>query len=518
MATMPPVSPYRAPAPIQSPDIAGNYQNLLQLSNSLQNGALQREGMQQENQQRAIQLQQAQQGQQDQAAFRAAMQDPSFQGKTIGDVADHLAKTGKISQTAWTQAKKADLEQRQTLATLDKDQLANMDAAHKQTQKLYDSVMDLPDDQLAAQWPQIAQQYDAIPGNNKQPMDPNQPLTKQQLQQFGPLISMQRVYLDEATERQKKQADLAKTTAQTAGEEAKNAFYAKNGGAPGVPLEAQNQADWLQRHPGKTAADYAVSIAGAKAGAEESARLPGEMALARQRQALSQGDPKAAAQLLVDGDATLSELKSRGATPEFIARTLYTAKQLSGGQYNAQSAEAQFNVAKSPANTAFFGSAKSLTDKGGTLDQLAEAGKSIPQSDITALNTVADWQKASTGNGPLAHYAATALGVADDYAKVMGGGQGSDTSRAQALHLIQANAGPDARAGALKGIRGAVDSQVNSRIGNNGVMKRMYGSPANASASASPAQGVTVTAPNGKTYSFKDQQAADNFKRSAGIQ
>jgi hypothetical protein len=47
-------------------------------------------------------------------------------------------------------------------------------------------------------------------------------------------------------------------------------------------------------------------LAGQKAGAEAAARQPYEMALAAQRQALSQGDPNAAGQLLVNGDATLS--------------------------------------------------------------------------------------------------------------------------------------------------------------------------------------------------------------------
>jgi hypothetical protein len=243
-----------------------------------------------------------------------------------------------------------------------------------------------------------------------------------------------------------------------------------------------------------------VQQAAKVAGAEEGARLPGEMALARQRQALSQGDPGAAAQLLVNGDATLSELKSRGATPEFIANTLAAAHKLSNGQYNAQSADAQFQVAKSPANVAFFGSAKSLTDKGGTLDQLAATAKNIPGNQIPAFNSIADWEKAATGSGPIAKFAAQALGVADDYSKVMGGGQGSDTSRLQALKIIAANQSPEQRAGAIEGIRGAVGSQLNSRIGANPVLQRMYGSQQQAAPQmirATDPQGVLHEAPAG---------------------
>jgi len=250
-----------------------------------------------------------------------------------------------------------------------------------------------------------------------------------------------------------------------------------------------------------------------KSGAEEQAKMPGEMMLARQKQALSQGDPQAAGQLLVSGDATLSQLKARGATPEFIQQSLNAAHQISGGKYNAQQAEAQFDVAKSAANVAFFGSSKSLTDPGGTLDQLAEIGKKIPGGLIPAFNSIADWEKAATGSGPIAKYAATALGVADDYAKVMGGGQGSDTSRMQALNLIGAKQSPEQRAASIEGIRGAVGSQTASRIGKNPILQKMYG----AETSPAAASSLSVTAPNGKTYTFKDQASADAFKQKAGI-
>ncbi len=253
--------------------------------------------------------------------------------------------------------------------------------------------------------------------------------------------------------------------------------------------------------------------AGVKAGAEAAARQPYELALAAQRQALSQGDPNAAGQLLVNGDATLGELKSRGATPDFIERALFAAHRMSDGTYNAQQADAQFDVAKSPANVAFFGSAKSLTDKGGTLDQLAAAGKNIPGNQLPVFNSLADWEKAATGSGPVAKYASLALGVADDYSKVMGGGQGSDSSRSQALNLIAEKASPEARAASIEGIRGAVTSQTNSRIGKNPVLQRMYGTPTApqaqpAAAGAMPQEGATKVNSHGDKIVFKGGQWA----------
>ena len=245
-----------------------------------------------------------------------------------------------------------------------------------------------------------------------------------------------------------------------------------------------------------------VQQAARKAGAEESARMPGEMRLAQQKQALSQGDPKAAAKLLINHDATLSELKARGSTPEFIAQTLQAAHDQSGGKYNSQQADAEFQVAKSPAQVAFFGSAKSLTDPGGTLDQLSEAAKDIPGGKFPAFNSIADWERAATGNGPIAKYASLALGVADDYSKVMGGGQGSDSSRLQALNLVGAKLSPDQRAGSISGIRGAVNSQKNSRIGKNPVLQRMYGDeqPPSGQSNSSP---ISITLPSGKKITIE---------------
>ena len=56
----------------------------------------------------------------------------------------------------------------------------------------------------------------------------------------------------------------------------------------------------------------------------------------------------------------------------------------------------------------------------------------------------------------------------------MGGGR-SDTSRVQALNLIGAKQSPEQKQASLEGIRGAVNSQKNSRIGSNRILQQMYG-------------------------------------------
>lgn len=68
-------------------------------------------------------------------------------------------------------------------------------------------------------------------------------------------------------EQHKAEAETTKDTAQgteaTAAAEQKRTesqWYQQHGGAPGVPVEAQQQADWLKKNPGKGPSDFAIAM------------------------------------------------------------------------------------------------------------------------------------------------------------------------------------------------------------------------------------------------------------------
>jgi hypothetical protein len=228
---------------------------------------------------------------------------------------------------------------------------------------------------------------------------------------------------------------------------------------------AQNPENTLENRQRATRLAQVAAVA-------EQNQLNAKAAQAKADQAAKDGDPRAAAQLLVSGAVSPSQLVSVR-NPSFATKAFEAAQKLDP-TWTATKAQADFKAAESPANLNFFGPAHSIIDKGGTLDQLEAAAKQIPGGKIPFFNKLADAQKAALGDGPIAKYAAIALGLADDYSKITGGG-GSDSSREAALHLIPADASPAARAGSLQGIRGTVESQINSRIGNNRVLKAQYG-------------------------------------------
>jgi hypothetical protein len=226
---------------------------------------------------------------------------------------------------------------------------------------------------------------------------------------------------------------------------------------------------------------------------------------ANAKQVASQGSPVDAGRLLANGSLTLADLKTRGLTPAFILQATNNAQRFNSSYKPSDEVIAE-QVAKSPSANQFFGSANSLIQQGGTLDQLQVIGSKIPQNKIPVLNTLEDWTQVAKGKGPLAGYAATILGVADDYGKVMGGGTASDSARNSALALIGAAQSPEQRAQAINSIRGSVVSQADSRIGTNQFLRRQYGYALPQSTASQPAP---QKAPNAQSWSLGAWQRAN---------
>lgn len=519
------------------------------LTSAAQAGQVQGQGIQ--NQTNQVDLQQKQLALKDQETLRDLM--PQFvkkdNGRPGGYDFDGLiqAAQGKVMPETLFSLQKQQSDMRQSAATATKDEIANQDLLNKNLYQRVEGLRGLTDPNDRQQHYQntiMYAQQNHIPTNDW----PAQAPSDQQLSSVEAELGMHAQALADA----KTQAETSEATGKGLAERYKEVNgqlmdLGAQGGPKPVNASALNPDDWSKLvdstippsvdHQANMAAhadvDFYIKQGNIKAAQDvitkasehagqisnetnpaiQNAKLQLAVRTKRAEQVIAQGDPAAAGKLLADGSLTLSELKSRGTTPDFIVQATNAAQQASPG-WNAQKADADFKVASSPAQVAFFGSAKSLTDPGGTLDQLEAAAKDIPDGKIPVFNSIADAYKAATGSGPVAKYASILVGVSDDYSKVMGGGTGSDSSRSQALKLVPTNASPEARAAAIEGIRGAVGSQIKSRIGKNTVLQNMYGEGQNS------AQGtaLSVKAPNGKTYNFKDQQSLDNFKKEAGIQ
>lgn len=195
---------------------------------------------------------------------------------------------------------------------------------------------------------------------------------------------------------------------------------------------------------------------------------------ANAEQQAKQGDPNQAGQMLAAGSLTLGDMKTRGMTPKFIMDATKAAQGVDKSYNPADEINAEA-VAKSPSQNQFFGSANSLIAKGGTLDQLQANYNKLPNGQFPMLNKVSDYASFAAGHPEMAGFLQTAIGAADDYAKVMGGGQGSDSARLEILHSFAASHSPQAMKASIDSARAAVGSQVTERIGKNKFLMRQYG-------------------------------------------
>lgn len=195
---------------------------------------------------------------------------------------------------------------------------------------------------------------------------------------------------------------------------------------------------------------------------------------ANAEQQAKQGDPNQAGQMLANGSLTLADMKTRGMTPKFIMDATKSAQAIDK-TYNPADEMAAENVAKSPTQNQFFGSANSLIAKNGTLDQLQANYDKLPNGKFPLLNKYSDYVSFAAGHPEMAGFMQTAIGAADDYAKVMGGGQGSDSARLEILHSFAASHSPQQMKASIDSARAAVGSQVESRIGKNKFLMRQYG-------------------------------------------
>ena len=209
--------------------------------------------------------------------------------------------------------------------------------------------------------------------------------------------------------------------------------------------------------------------------------------------AANNGTPEDAGRLLAFGLATLPDFKFRNTTAGWLDQAIEAAKRYNPN-YNPVVSEGQARMAAAPSNIQRFQNIDGLIAPGmGTLDQLKSAAKGLPQGQLPALNTIADWTQASLGKGPMAQYAAAALGVSGDYGRVMGGGVATEAEQQKALDVIGAAKSPEQREAAIEQMRNSLTSMRAAAIGTNPFMAAQFPDPTKGRAQTAPAAGGSAT-------------------------
>jgi hypothetical protein len=515
------------PLSINSPQIPGPLDNAekgLSVQSLINQSALQKQALQTQQvqeQQQEIALKQQQQQFQDSQTLRALA--PQFvkkdeNGKSIGfDYGGLLdkASTSGVNPVMVAQLRNQYAESVKNMAGADEAVRNNEIAKNKVIYEGIEGLKGIDDPaQRALAYQPILNKL-KLAGIDTSSLNPNKVPSDEELTAYETQLGMHGQLLADA----KTQAETKESAAKAASEQAtagltnlklKIAQSAKPGDydatiqqiAGNTPLAARTKSmvNFALSRGDFEGAQKALSAANEQVGAIEKETNPALLQFkAREaansaaiQQAIKNGSAEDAGKMLARRLVAPSEIAARS-NPSFLVQANQAALKIDPA-YNAEKAEADFSVARSQQNVGFFGSANSLTNKGGTLDQLEKQYAKLPNGKIPSFNKISDWISAAAGKGPTAGFAQTAVGVADDYSKVMGNGTGSDTSRLQVLQTFSQAHSPEQFKAAVDAARAAVGSQQDARIGDNPILKNMYGSGTASQRTPAPAK------PDGATH------------------
>jgi hypothetical protein len=210
----------------------------------------------------------------------------------------------------------------------------------------------------------------------------------------------------------------------------------------------------------------------------------------------SGGSPEALqdmGQKLADAEMVPSQLSKR--SKNYNASWLSADKQswsTYGKPYDGAQAESEYKYASNSTNQNVLKLVNGVTDKGGSLDIALDAAKALPGMDSQTLNKVFNTTKTEFGNKALSDFQTAMLGLSDEYAKIMGGGNATVAGQQQALDILKAAYAKNQMAGAATIVRKDIAARQRGIIGKNRFLQKQY--------YGNNGMTVTMISPDGKNY------------------
>jgi hypothetical protein len=218
-----------------------------------------------------------------------------------------------------------------------------------------------------------------------------------------------------------------------------------------------------------------------------------------------------AAELLATANEDPSQLSKRA---KGYQKTIDAAADYSWAKYgkpwSPADAQSEYKYATTSQNQNVLKLINGVVEPNGALEIAQKAAQGLTGFDNQTLNKVFNTAKAEFGDAKITDFHTAMLGLADEYSKIMGGGNASDTGRQQALDLLKDAYSKGQMAGAVAIIKKDIAARQKAIIGNNRYLQRQYLGP----------QGITTTmiAPNGQKQEIPASQV-DYFKaKGAHIQ
>lgn len=150
-------------------------------------------------------------------------------------------------------------------------------------------------------------------------------------------------------------------------------------------------------------------------------------------------------------------------------------------------------------------------------DLLGKAATSVGNGDVRAINSLRNRFKTEFGSADVTNFNTIAKVYTGEVTKAITAGHVTDSELQSAGATIPSNASPEQIQGAVQAFKGLMAGKL--KIRKQQYEQGLQGKP-NFGAAANDTtggNGFSVTAPNGKNYTFKSQADLDAFKQKAGI-
>lgn len=499
----------------------------------LQNQPLQTQALQQQVQAGQLENQQRQIDLKDQEAMNAAMQQwgqPKAGGSSSQDTSMPnyddlitLAKKNGASFKAIQGLQTQVLGMKEKASTIAKDDAqtgaAQANAIKTKNGMLIDAmsgVLSLPDDQLAPGLLSAAQELSA-----KGLLDPQHIQQAQRLAQSGDPAAIRKALNIQITgiggfnkllEDAQKQASIEAEKSTTAKNQAEADWYAKNGGAPGVPVEATQQADWLKNNPGKGPSDFLLW---------KLQHTPAAMIMGNQLGGAQNSDALdfAANNYRLSGQMPPDLARSPGTVTAVIRRAAEMDKNAGGTGIAGNKVDLEANKKSLDNLQKQFDSVNAFeTTAGKNIDMALQKAAAIPDLGARFANIpVRMINEKMLGTQQMAEFRTAMATAQTEAAKVLNSSNASGVLSDSARHELEDITNGNLPLNAMKGQWSVIKQDMQNRHDSyqqqiNDIHARIKGQSSGQPQPAATGGTVKMKAPNGQTKEVAPDQV-DHYKQ-----
>jgi hypothetical protein len=182
---------------------------------------------------------------------------------------------------------------------------------------------------------------------------------------------------------------------------------------------------------------------------------------------------------LVEANMDPSQLSKRGTdyNQKLQDANAYSLQKY-GRPFDIAQATTDYKQANNPQVQSMLKMVGAMSAPNGELAIAVNAAKALPQLNSGMLNKVFNITETQFGSDSVTNFHTAMIGFSDLYAKVMGGGAGTDALRQSAMDVLKDGYSHGQIAGSIKVLQQQIEARKSQMIGENPYLRKQFGGQA----------------------------------------